>query len=700
MILLKLVLIFDRFVILYIYMESSLRKRKTKIALLLCMFMLLVFALSGCGTTIEEFVPEFDSGYFFNNYEVNIVITEDNKYEINEKITATFFEETNGIMHILPTEQTIGVPNDNGDRKIRNYKFEVSDFQLNNTDGAFVREGDAGGYPVSVHELHLPYAMGGDEYESYTFDISYTYDIGDDRDTSKDFVYFNIISSNLDTHVGSVSFSITFPKEVTSQEKLMFYVGRYGENTDGTKINYTYNEETNTLSGALLPTKVGYFDFYDYSEEGEIIKQHTEEVALYYGEALTIYQPLEQGYFNISRSYTFDIVLLVLLFLLIIILVVFFVKHRRKHDIIDVVEFKAPDGLTPTEAGYIIDKTISGDDISALIVYWASKGYVEIQEKEKKIYVKKLKDLENAKEHEKLFFNAIFTSDQPIDTSALKSFNPLFGQKISNSVKKDGKKYFTPAVDRYYHMTLIAIFVALVLTIIRIDLQSLNYLFMLLKILLAVVGVALLWRLPNIEKYKHKQKTGKFWTKKIILLILSLACFIGIMLMSEAYCDPFLIRIFLPIVPIALFFIYPYFEQYTQKGREYLGRLRGLKQYIEVAEKDMMEAMVKENPTLFYDVLPYAYVLGVSDVYMEKFEGIPLQSPTWIVADNALSLYMTIYLMNRSMATLGVMVGRTMVSAIVKEVAKIAVATTISNIGDGDGGFSGGGAGGAGIRRF
>ena len=108
------------------------------------------------------------------------------------------------------------------------------------------------------------------------------------------------------------------------------------------------------------------------------------------------------------------------------------------------------------------------------------------------------------------------------------------------------------------------------------------------------------------------------------------------------------------------------------------------------------EIVARENPMLFYDVLPYAYVLGVSDVYMKKFEGIPLQSPTWIVADNALSLYMTIYLMNRSMATLGVMVGRTMVSAIVKEVAKIAVATTISNIGDGDGGFSGGGAGGAG----
>ena len=473
----------------------------------------------------------------------------------------------------------------------------------------------------------------------------------------------------------------------------MFYAGRNGENTEGPAVDYTYDEETFTLFGTYPAHNEYIYDFGYYGE-------YAAPVALYYGEALTMYQPLSEGYFDVSRSYTFDIVLLVILLALIIVLIVFYVMHRRKHDLIDVVEFKAPDGLTPTEAGYIIDRTVSGDDITSLIVYWASKGYVEIQEKEKKIYIKKLKDLDNAKEHEGLFFNTIFTSDQPIDTSTLKSMSPFIGQKISNSIKKEGKKYFNPSVDRYYHLMLIAVLVAMVLTIIRIDLQSLNYLFMFFKILLAVVGVALLWRLPNIEKYKHKQKANKFWAKKIILLVLYVACYIGIILMSESYCDPFFMRIFIPLVPIALFFIYPFFEQYTAKGREYLGRLRGLKQYIEVAEKDMMEAMVKENPTLFYDVLPYAYVLGVSDVYMKKFESIPLESPTWIVTDNTHSLYMTIWLMNRSMASLGVLVGQTMASALVKEIAKIATAATISNIGGDGGGFSGGGAGGGGDGRF
>ena len=108
-------------------MERSLRKGKfVKIAFLVSMLMLLLFSLTGCDiNSIEEYVPNFDNGYYINNYEVNIVIGEDNVYEINEKITATFFDYTNGIVRTIPVEQTIGVPNENGDRIIKNYEFEI-----------------------------------------------------------------------------------------------------------------------------------------------------------------------------------------------------------------------------------------------------------------------------------------------------------------------------------------------------------------------------------------------------------------------------------------------------------------------------------------------------------------------------------------------------------------------------------------------
>ena len=41
--------------------------------------------------------------------------------------------------------------------------------------------------------------------------------------------------------------------------------------------------------------------------------------------------------------------------------------------------------------------------------------------------------------------------------------------------------------------------------------------------------------------------------------------------------------------------------------------------FIETAEKQKLESMVMDNPTYFYDILPFTYALGVSDKWIEKF---------------------------------------------------------------------------------
>ena len=108
---------------------------------------------------------------------------------------------------------------------------------------------------------------------------------------------------------------------------------------------------------------------------------------------------------------------------------------------------------------------------------------------------------------------------------------------------------------------------------------------------------------------------------------------------------------------------------------------------------------IKPRQQLFYKVLPYAYVLGVSKVYLEKFEDIPISNPAWLVTDNVLTLWLTINLMTRNFAIISALVNQTLAKHIIATVAKIAVAATISSI-DGDGGFSGGGSGGGGVGRF
>jgi len=71
----------------------------------------------------------------------------------------------------------------------------------------------------------------------------------------------------------------------------------------------------------------------------------------------------------------------------------------------------------------------------------------------------------------------------------------------------------------------------------------------------------------------------------------------------------------------------------TEFGNEMLGRLSGFKNFLEIAEKEELELMVEKDPEYFYNILPYAYVLGVSDKWIKKFEEIysmeTTKAPKW-----------------------------------------------------------------------
>ena len=51
--------------------------------------------------------------------------------------------------------------------------------------------------------------------------------------------------------------------------------------------------------------------------------------------------------------------------------------------------------------------------------------------------------------------------------------------------------------------------------------------------------------------------------------------------------------------------------------------------------------LVNENSTYFYDILPYTYVLGVSNKWIKKFESINVNPPTWYNYSDSIDIFMT-----------------------------------------------------------
>ena len=111
-------------------------------------------------------------------------------------------------------------------------------------------------------------------------------------------------------------------------------------------------------------------------------------------------------------------------------------------------------------------------------------------------------------------------------------------------------------------------------------------------------------------------------------------------------------------------------------------------------EKEKLEAMLDEKPEYFYNVLPYAQVLGVTSIWCDKLEDITIEAPKWYYSNTTSNTYYD-HLMIMSMTN--------SMSSINDSVATLPINNNTTsksddsfNSGFSTGGFSGGGSGGGG----
>ena len=98
-------------------------------------------------------------------------------------------------------------------------------------------------------------------------------------------------------------------------------------------------------------------------------------------------------------------------------------------------------------------------------------------------------------------------------------------------------------------------------------------------------------------------------------------------------------------------------------------------------EKHRLEQLVEQMPDYFYKILPYTYVLGISNVWIKKFEHIAIRPPEWYSGDTVFD--------HDSF-------GRFINSAIRSATAAMASNTSDTGSGSSGGGSSGRGSGGGG----
>ena len=149
------------------------------------------------------------------------------------------------------------------------------------------------------------------------------------------------------------------------------------------------------------------------------------------------------------------------------------------------------------------------------------------------------------------------------------------------------------------------------------------------------------------------------------------------MLFDNFYIFQFIVQ---SLCIIALVLFLGIMQRRNEYGSKMLGRILGFKKFLEYSEKPRLEQLVLEDPQYFYHILPYTYVLGISNKWIEKFEDIALQEPEWYGNYTHFDYYTFHHFMDSTYSS----ISHSMIS----------VPQSSSNIGSSGGGFSGGFSGG------
>ena len=363
-----------------------------------------------------------------------------------------------------------------------------------------------------------------------------------------------------------------------------------------------------------------------------------------------------QNWTNLNSNIIMFILFSVICGIYLIGLVVFIILNHKK-KIIEVVEFSAPDEMTPADAGYVIDKNIDDRDISSLLIFWAEKKYIEIiQNEDKSINLKKLKEVDDKmKTYETTMFNTIFAQKSEVNLKALPTILKPIVPTIKKQIKdENNKKYFNAKIESASSWLTLGITCLLVF---------LSYFFGsggTFSIICGVIIFAISTIFSNISNKVYIQKK----LKSIIIYIAGIVLFLIFALLNLIYS--FTNLYILALISITSFLclltyvLCPFLEYRTKEGRLVVGRLVGLKRYLEITEKEKIEMLIKENPKHFYDIIPYAYVLNVSNEWIENFnfvKTINKKERNEIIA--GISLLAAVLLFGEGLAIFGDLFGST-----------------------------------------
>ncbi len=606
--------------------------------------------------------------YEILSYTVNAKVSENAVIHIEEIISVNFKQYSHGIYRDIPIHY-------NGyDHKVTNIKVvdPITDSEVE--------------YKVKRTSNNVRIIIGSaDKYVhgDLNYKISYSFDYGDNLDSRYDSIYFNFIGHNWDSSIPISKVNIDMPKRFDKNE-LFFTTGKYKSKNNS---NVAYE-----IFGNRIEANVGY---------------------LYPYEGITVRLKLPDDYFtNETLPYNrFKFIALIGGLIAVTIGSIYTgIKNKGANTIIPILSFKPPYELNPAELSYIYhEEILDSKSVVTLVLYWASKGYLNIIEQNGVMtYESRISSETITDKAERDLYEAMFSygDGSLVKESQLKE---VFYTDVKYYIQEVREKYSGEKevlINSYQSKSTVLMFLLAII----VSIFTANDLAQQLGIGSIVAGI------------------GMFVMLVISHMVIA-SIMIKIRLKGMKRIVGISVMIFITLMPILVLYLFVVsngfgntvslesFEFSIQNGRtiwvrlvtvtyllslvalwsilkirkispfakKRLDKIYGFKEFLEKAKIDEIKSVYYDNPSYYYDMLPYVMIFGFTKIWSEHAKDLAMEKPDWYSSntDSTFDSYVFYKSFDRSMS-----------------IATSGPEYEGGSDGDGGGfsggGFSGGGAGGGG----
>jgi hypothetical protein len=591
---------------------------------------LLSFLLALAVSTIS-LAQETSYSEIIRSYEVSILINKDASIDISEKIQYDFgANQRHGIFRDIPIS----------------YKARGGNFNLRISD-VTVKDEAGAAYPFSKSKgfLNPDIRVKIGDPDAFvtgikTYVINYKIRRAINYFSDHDELYWNAIGTQWQVPIENAKTTVLLPEEIEADAlRVDGFVGPFGSTLRPSRIT-PISADSGAIEG------IEFLQDSLASNEGMTIV-----VGLPPG---TLHKPT---FFETAADTARDNWVLLLPVLTFgFLLRLWYTRGRdpRGRGVV-IAQFEAPDKLTPSEIGTILDEKVHNKDISADIINLAVKGYLKITriEAEKllglfgKSHDYSLEKLKSERDLPNGFERKLMTSLFKRDLDSLT--NQSLMKEGSESLVESGVSRETVRLsdlkDKFHK-----------------DLKEIRGL-----VYRAVVDKGYFPASPT----KVKAIYAGIGAAVIGLGVLSGFVF-GYLGIFSLVASGIMVLGFAPLMPAK-----------TKKGAEARELVLGLKEYLRVAEKDRLKFhnAPEKNPKHFEELLPYAIALNVEDQWAAQFEDIYKEQPSWYYDPSGARFSSPAFASDLNSFTRS---------------ASTVLASSPSSAAGGGSGFSGGGSGGGG----